>query len=90
MTVDSTRAEAGKSGFFQSCNVAQLAQLTMKRVDCYIRAGLPTRVTSRPRPPAPTPATSRSRATSRVSTRAQPVASFNLLCGMSPLASCLP
>ena len=54
-------------------------------------------------PPAPTPATSRSRPArhgpaachrsrpaSRVSTRVQPVASFNLLCGMSPLASCLP
>ena len=57
MTVDSTRAEAGKSGFFHSCNVAHLAQLTMKRVDCYIRAGLPTRVTSRPRPPPPPPPT---------------------------------
>ena len=52
MTVDSTRAEAGKSGFFQSCNVAQLAQLTMKRVDSYIRAGLPAR-TSRATGPQP-------------------------------------
>ena len=50
MTVDSTRAEAGKSGFFQSCNVAQLAQLTMKRVGCYIRAGLSTRATPRAHP----------------------------------------
>ena len=71
-----------------------------------------SRLHLRPRPPAPTRATSprglarprpclltprhgpaachRSRPASRVSTRAQPVASFNLLCGMSPLARCLP
>lgn len=59
-----------------------------------------SRLHLRPRPPPATfrlrlarhgpAACHRSRPASRVSTRAQPVASFNLLCGIPPLARCLP